>query len=160
MTSDQAEKWVIASALTVAGVYAYRRMTETPGKPPVTGKQLAGIGELPPLGPWATAWGLTYLVVAIMATAAPGLGAAFAILIATGDLLTNAQSIFADVGAQEGSAGSAGSAGAAAATTAAVQAANLIDTPTGVQPFPAGWQPAPAHPYPQGSAGLGGGPRR
>jgi hypothetical protein len=149
MTSDQAEKWVIASALTVAGVYAYRRMTETPGKPPVTGKQLAGIGELPPLGPWATAWGLTYLVVAIMATAAPGLGAAFAILIATGDLLTNAQSIFADVGAREGSAG------AAAATTAAVGSASLIDTPTGVQSAPAGWQPAATHPYPQGSAVLG-----
>ena len=102
MTDSQAEKWVVSSALVVAGIYAYRRLTETPGQPPVTAKQIAGVGELPPLGPWTTAWGFTFLVVALMATAAPEVGAAFAVLIAVGDLMTNAQSIMADVGVQEG----------------------------------------------------------
>jgi hypothetical protein len=101
MTDSQAEKWVITSALVVAGIYGYRRLTETPGQPPVTVKELAGVGELPPLGAWATAWGFTFLVVSVVATAAPGLGAAFAILIATGDLMTNASSIFGDIGTQE-----------------------------------------------------------
>ena len=128
MTDSQAEKWVVSSALVVAGIYAYRRLTETPGQPPVTLKQVAGVGELPPLGPWTTAWGFTFLVVALMATAAPEVGASFAVLIAVGDLMTNAQSIFADVGQRETPA--------AAATTQqtfhATQVANLVDTPTGV----------------------------
>ena len=101
MNDAAAEQWVTVSALTVAGVYAYRRLTEGAGQPPATAKKLVGVGELPPLGAWATAWGFTFLVVAVMATAAPELGAAFAILIATGDLLANASSIFGDVGAQE-----------------------------------------------------------
>jgi len=105
MNDSAAERWVTISALTVAGVYAYRRLTETPGQPPVTAKELAGVGELPPLGAWATAWGFTFLVVAVIATAAPELGAAFAILIATGDLMTNASSILADVGQQEKNTG-------------------------------------------------------
>lgn len=96
MDSQAAERWVTTSALIVAGIYAYRRLTE-PTSTPVTAKQLAGSGPPPPLGTFATAWGFTFLVIAIMAEAAPGLGGAFAILIATADTLTNAQSVLADV---------------------------------------------------------------
>jgi hypothetical protein len=144
MTDNQAERWVTVSALVVAGVYAYRRLTETPGQPPVTVKELAGVGELPPLGAWATAWGFTFLVVAVIATAAPELGAAFAILIATGDLLTNAQSIFKDVGAQQKTgvypAGTPTAQAIAAtghdpAQSQAGVTPGIFNTPTGPAPF-------------------------
>jgi hypothetical protein len=138
MTDGQAEKWVITSALVVAGVYGYRRLTEQPTSPPVTLKELAGAGQLPPLGAWATAWGFTFLVVSIIATAAPELGAAFAILIATGDLMTNAQSIFKDVGAQSGSS-AAPAATAPAITAPLTQPASISfypDTPLTTHPAP------------------------
>lgn len=101
MSESTAERWVVISAVIVAGVYAYRRLTEA-ASTPVTLKKLLGVGGLPPLGSWATAWGFTYLVLAIMTEAAPGLGGGFAILIATSDLLTNSADVFADVKKQEG----------------------------------------------------------
>ena len=134
MTDSQAEKWVVTSALVVAGIYGYRRLTETPGQPPVTAKELAGVGELPPLGAWATAWGFTFLVVSIVATAAPGLGAAFALLIATGDLMTNAQSVFADVGAQQGSQAPAYPAGTPTAQAIAASGHDPNVSQAGVTP--------------------------
>lgn len=96
MDKSTAERWVTISAAVVAGMYAYRRLTEATSTP-VTVKKLVGIGNPVPLGAFATAWGFTFLVIAIMAEAAPGLGGAFAILIATGDFLTNSSSVFADV---------------------------------------------------------------
>jgi len=96
MDRSTSERWVTISALIVAGVYAYRRLTEATSTP-VTVKKLAGIGNPVPLGAFATAWGFTFLIVAIMAEAAPGVGGAFAILIAVGDFLTNSQSVFKDV---------------------------------------------------------------
>jgi hypothetical protein len=109
MSMDQAaaERWVTISAVTVAGIYAYRRLIE-PSTPPATVKKLMGVGELPPLGSWATAWGFTFLVVAIMAEASPPLGGSFAILIMTADILTNASNLFADVGKQQGATTSTG----------------------------------------------------
>ena len=99
MSRDSAQRWVVISALLVAGVYGYRRITEPvqPGKL----SNILGIGELVPLGQFATAWGFTYLVVAIMAEAAPGLGGAFAILIAAADFLANTGSAVADIGKAE-----------------------------------------------------------
>jgi hypothetical protein len=99
MSRDTAERAVTISAFVVAAVYAYRSFTE-PSAPPPTVKKLAGVGELPPLGSWATAWGFMFLVIAIVTEAAPGLGAAFAILVATGDLLTNTSNLVKDVGQQ------------------------------------------------------------
>jgi hypothetical protein len=136
MTDSQAEKWVITSALIVAGVYGYRRLTETPTAPPVTLKELAGAGQLPPLGAWATAWGFTFLVVSIIATAAPELGAAFAILIATGDLMTNAQSIFKDIGAQSSSAAPAAAPAIVAPLTQPASTSFYPDTPLTTRPAP------------------------
>jgi hypothetical protein len=100
MDQATAERWVTISALTVAGIYAYRRLIE-PSTPPATLKKLAGVGELPPLGAWATAWGFTFLAVSVIAEAAPGVGGAFAILIMAGDVLANGASVFADVGKQQ-----------------------------------------------------------
>lgn len=139
MDRATAERWVTISALLVAGIYAYRRLIE-PTSTPVTGKQLLGSGSPPPLGAFATAWGFTYLVVSIMATAAPGVGGAFAILIATGDLLTNSASLFADVGKQTG--GQASSASAASTAAAAMPAS----APSSIHPFTVGPITAPALP--------------
>jgi hypothetical protein len=121
MNQETAERWVVISAFTVAAVYAYRRFTE-PSAPPATAKKLLGIGGLPPLGAFATAWGFVYLVVAAMAEAAPGLGGGFAILIATADLLTNSAGLFADVGQQESAASSSQKTSTAAATGAGIAA--------------------------------------
>jgi hypothetical protein len=115
MSRQTAERWVTISALIVALTYGYRRITEATSSP-VTLKKLVGVGDPVPLGAFATAWGFTFLTVAIIAEAAPGLGGAFAILIATGDLLTNSSSVLADVTAQEGKGAKV--AGKAAATTA------------------------------------------
>jgi len=100
MDKSTAERWVTISALIVIAVYGYRRITE-PAAAPVTAKKLIGVGQPAPLGAFATAWGFTFLVVSIMAEASPGLGGAFAILIATSDLLTNTSSVLADVTKQE-----------------------------------------------------------
>lgn len=125
MDQATAERWVTISALTVAGVYAYRRLIE-PSGPPATLKKLVGVGELPPLGAWATAWGFTFLVVSVIAEAAPGLGGAFAILIMTGDLLANGSSVFADVGKQQTATGTGKQ-----ATAGQVQAATVPTIITG-----------------------------
>lgn len=122
MTRETAQRWVTVSALIVAGIYAYRRLTEA-AAPPVTLKKLVGIGELPPLGSFATAWGFTFLVVAIMTEASPGLGGGFAILIATSDFLTNSGSIFADIGKQTKQTGATTT---AATATGTGQQANVI----------------------------------
>lgn len=96
MDSSTAERWVTISALIVAAMYGYRRVTE-PVASPTTAKSLVGVGNPAPLGAFATAWGFTFLIVSIMASAAPGLGGAFAILIAASDFLTNSAAVFADV---------------------------------------------------------------
>jgi hypothetical protein len=129
MSQGTAERWVTISAATVAGIYAYRRLTE-PSGPPATFQKLIGVGELPQLGAWATAWGFTFLVVAMMAEASPGLGGGFAILIMTADALTNSTSLFGDVGKAEKKG----------ATTPAPQTPAVSPT---VQAKPA---PTPVHP--------------
>ena len=140
MSAGQSEKWITVSAVAVAGVYAYRRLVEpAPKAAPdrkTKVKQVAGVGELPPLGTWATAWGFTFLVIAVIAEAAPSLGASLAILIATGDLLTNTKSIVVDVGAQEhgkgdtGTSSSSSLAGGSAGLSAAGAAADRIAATT------------------------------
>lgn len=96
MDRSTAEQWVTISAALVIGIYAYRRLTE-PASGPASVKKLAGVGPPVPLGSFATAWGFMFLVIAVMAQASPGLGGSFAVLVATGDLLTNAPAITSDV---------------------------------------------------------------
>ena len=97
MSPASAERWVVISAALVAGIYAYRRIAE-PTAPATGVRSFAGEGSPPPLESWATAWGVTFLGVSIMAAVAPGLGGAFAILIAAVDFLGNAQNLFHDIG--------------------------------------------------------------
>ena len=97
MDSDGAEKAIVTSSLIVIAIYAYRRFTEQTTAPKASVKSVAGIGELPALGTFATAWTFTFFVCSIMAEVDPGLGGAFAILIATADFLTNGQSVLNDV---------------------------------------------------------------
>jgi hypothetical protein len=121
MSSSTAERWVTISALLVAGVYIYRRLTEGSGQ--ASGSKLAqltGKGSPAPIGQFITAWGFAYLVISVIASASPGLGGSFAILVAAGDLLGNAQQVSKDVNAKLGvPSGTAPAAGANASPPAA-----------------------------------------
>lgn len=101
MNREQAQTAVAASALIVGGVYAYRRLVETAIPPTTAAKhpaaQLVGVGPTPPIGRFITGWGVTYLVLALLAQAAPSFGGSFAVLIAAGDLLGNGTALAADV---------------------------------------------------------------
>lgn len=99
MNHADAQRAITVSAVVVAGVYAYRRLTETAQSGSL--KNIIGLGNPVPLGQWMTAWGFTFLVIALMGEADPGLGGSFAILVATGDLLANTASLTTDVGKQE-----------------------------------------------------------
>ena len=74
----QARKWVVISALMVAGVWGYRRWQEGP----------AGILKFPE---FITGWGAVYFGLAMIAEAAPRFAGSFALLIMTGDILQNAK---------------------------------------------------------------------
>lgn len=101
MTEKGAEKAVVTSALIVAGIYAYRSLIE-PNSPKPTGgssrvQQLAGKGSPPTIGVFITAWGMTFLVISTIASAAPGLGGSLALLVATGDMIGNLGQLAADI---------------------------------------------------------------
>lgn len=74
MNTAQSNRWVVASAMTVAGIYGYTFVKKTNKATP---------------GQFATAWGVTFFALALLATAAPGLAASFAILVMVVDLLAN-----------------------------------------------------------------------
>lgn len=128
MTRSGSERAITVSALIVVGIYTYRRLTEGSAPAP-TGqsklKQLAGQGSPPSIGEFITAWGLTYLVISIMASIAPGLGGSFAILVAVADALGNTSQVAADVNTKI-----AGQAGAKAATGALSGLGTAIQTGT------------------------------
>lgn len=98
MNGENGERWVVISAALVAGVYAYRRVTESGTTQPATAKALAGSGAPVSVGAFVTAWGVMYLIISIMETASPGFGGAFAILVAAADFLSNSPAIFNDIG--------------------------------------------------------------
>lgn len=106
MTEQGAERAIITSALTVAGIYAYRRATETPGPAGGSlGRALFsdfGRSAPVPVATFVTAWGFTFLVISLVGTAAPGLGGAFALLVATADALGNFGQLANDVNAKVG----------------------------------------------------------
>ena len=128
MDKGTAERWVVISALVVAGIYGYRRVVEPAEKGNL--KNILGQGNPVPIGQFVTAWGFCYLVIAIMAEASPGLGGAFAILIGVSDLLTNGPALFGDINKQQGA-----QQGTNPQTLAATQAANLFDTPSGTSVY-------------------------
>ena len=97
MTKQGAEKSVIISALVVAGVYAYRNITEGTDASTSGVNSILGIGPPVKFGKFVTAWAFTFFVISLITEAAPQLGGSFAILVTVGDLLTNTQSISKDV---------------------------------------------------------------
>lgn len=109
MSRDGAQRAVTISALIVAAVYAYRRFTSSGTTPVQKGslKNVIGLGDPVPLAQWATAWGFTFLVIAVIAEADPSLGGSFAILVATGDVLANTPAITSAVNKQTGASSTA-----------------------------------------------------
>lgn len=100
MTKEQAETAITASALVVGGIYSYRKLIEpATGTRPSKGavKDVVGLGQVPPIGRFVTGWGVTFLVLSVLARVSPGLGGSLAVLVATGDLLTNGTALAADV---------------------------------------------------------------
>lgn len=139
MSRQQADRWVVISALVVMMVYGYRRLSESTSDT-ASIKQILGIGAPPKLGAFATAWGVTYMVIAMMAAASPPLGGAFAILVMTADLLANIPAIASDLKNRTASAGSSAVTTSAAQT---VQTANQSATAAAQAIFSA---PAPLDP--------------
>lgn len=113
MTSQGAEKAITTSALLVAGIYTYRRLTEGNGSPSGSkAAQLLGQGSPPSVGVFITAWGTAYLIMAIMAATSPALGGSFAILAAAADILSNGQQVSKDINTKIGASSKTASTGA------------------------------------------------
>jgi hypothetical protein len=112
MTRAGAERAVTVSALVVFGVYFYRLATEGHSANGGGLLQLGGLGAPANLGRFITGWGFAFLVLSIITEAAPPLGGSLAILVAAGDVLTNAGQVAADVnhklGAQQQGSGKPG----------------------------------------------------
>jgi hypothetical protein len=104
VTQPGAEKAVLGSAIVVAGVWGYRKMVEpitSPEPGASTIKTLAGLSSVPAsAAEFAVGFGFTYLILSLLVDASPDLAGSFAILIATGSLLTNGQSLFTDISKQ------------------------------------------------------------
>jgi hypothetical protein len=83
MNEAQAQTAVTVSATVVAGMYAYRKLTET--------KTSSSTGH------FVIGYAFTFITLAVIAQAAPGVGGPLAVLIATGDLLTNGTALFKDL---------------------------------------------------------------
>jgi hypothetical protein len=112
MTSSQGETAVTTSALVVSGLYGYRKATETfkrtpsfhnAGAPLKSGLKAyvegpLGIGELEPLGQWATGMGLTFILLSIATSINATFGGSFAILVAVGAVIGNGQAALKDLG--------------------------------------------------------------
>lgn len=84
MNVDQAQNAVTGSAVLVAGVYAYRKLIETPPTSSSTAHFVIG-------------YAFTFITLAVLAQAAPELGGMLAILVAAGDFLTNGLSLTKDL---------------------------------------------------------------
>lgn len=112
MNQSQGETAVTTSALILAGLYAYRKTTETITKTPSHHNEGAplkgglkkyvetplGIGELAPLGEWATGMGFTFILLSVMTSVNATFGGSFAILIGVGAVLGNGQAVLKDLG--------------------------------------------------------------
>lgn len=90
MTTDQAQSAVTLSAFFVAGVFAYRKLTEH-ALPNNAGN------PVPQTAHFVIGFGFTFIILSLAAQAAPALGGMFAILVATGDLLINGAPLLSDV---------------------------------------------------------------
>lgn len=135
MTRQGAERAVTVSALVVFGVYFYRVATEGHSSSGGGLLQLGGVGAPANIGRFITGWGFAYLLLGIITEAAPPLGGSLAILLAAGDVLTNAGQVSADVNHKLGAA-----------------------QPKGGTIAPPQQRPAPAAVTPSGATGVFGTP--
>lgn len=101
MSEATAKKWIVISALSVFGIWWYRRWREGP----------AVVLDVPK---FIAAWGTVYFVLALITEAAPSLGGSFSMLVLVGDLLGNAMpkgggGLIADITGQQKGQAAAGS---------------------------------------------------
>lgn len=130
MTAQGADRAITTSALIVAGIYTYRRLTEGTGSPKGSkAAQLLGQGSPPSIGVFITAWGTAFLIMAIMAQASPGLGGAFAITTAVADVFSNGQQLATDINGKLGATKTGSSVGAPSSLTPAQQATARVTAP-------------------------------
>lgn len=99
----RAQKWVLTAALVTAIIYGFRRALEpSVQQAPARGgtaAKLTGAGSPPPaLGHWAVAYGAGFMMLSMLAIAAPEAAGSVAMLIVAGSLLTNGTAIVADIG--------------------------------------------------------------
>lgn len=90
MNTDQAQSAVALSAFVIAGIFAYRKLTEQ--ALPNNAKN-----PVPQTAHFVIGFGFTFIFLSLMAQAAPTFGGMMAILVATGDFLVNGQAILSDV---------------------------------------------------------------
>jgi hypothetical protein len=121
MTTDQAQSAVSISALVVASVFAYRKLTEATTQ---------GSISAAPWGHFVLGFGFVYVTLSIVAQAAPELGGMSAVLVAAGDVLANGKSVAGDI-----SSGLAASTERAAsgAPAAGQPSAQQVNTATGAR---------------------------
>ena len=109
-----ARKWVVISALVVAGIWGYRRYREGP----------LSVLQFPE---FIAAWGAVYFTLAMITEAAPRFGGSFSILIMVADVLQNARpgdqqhGLLADLNQQVGKAKSTPSPSTTASASPTVQ---------------------------------------
>ena len=87
---DDARRIVVTSAIVVAGVWGVRSWKLSGGNP-FTGT-VQGVMSF---GEFATAWGVTYFVLAMISETAPRVAGSLAALIMIGDLLANGKQLAA-----------------------------------------------------------------
>jgi hypothetical protein len=117
MSKQQAQSAVTLSAFVVAAVFAYRKLTE-----PATGGK-----RVPATSHFVVGFGFTFIMLSLVAQAAPQLGGMGAVLVATGDLLSNGQALVKDL--QDALDAQAASASGTAASSPTSRASG--DTATG-----------------------------
>ena len=104
LNAAHAQKWILASAIVVAGMYLVRRLVEGAGVIGVGSNTnnsrtlaLLGSGPPPPLETWLVAYGVSYTGLAIIALGAPELAAAFAILVMVVNVINNGATVSRDL---------------------------------------------------------------
>jgi hypothetical protein len=92
MSAGGAETTIVACAIIVAGTYGYRKLTEP----------ASSAGKLASIPTFAIGYTFAFFVIALLGAAAPQLGAALALLLATGMVLTSGGALFKDIAAATG----------------------------------------------------------
>lgn len=97
---------ILASAMVIGATWGYRKLIEPAAQPKPHESQARKIAGLEPqpasTAQFAVAAGFVFFALSVTNLAAPELASAFAVLFATGYLLTNGTAVFNDISAQLG----------------------------------------------------------